>query len=138
MIILYPSLFRLFKVSIKEFEFVYPACGSHNSAIKLTIPQLEETSNYKKWIDSNQVVLFGRRRLNNECTSVIHSHSFLPLKPYRIPFVRNPQKENILLIIQISFSHIKFNYNSKHTQIFYPLFLYHNLYQIFLQIISKN
>ncbi len=37
--------------SLKEFEFVYPACGSHNSAIKLTIPQLEETSNYKKWID---------------------------------------------------------------------------------------
>ena len=37
--------------SLKEFEFVYPACGSHNSAIKLTIPQLEKTSNYKKWID---------------------------------------------------------------------------------------
>ena len=37
--------------SLKEFKFVYPACGSHNSAIKLTIPQLEETSNYKKWID---------------------------------------------------------------------------------------
>ena len=37
--------------SLKEFEHVYPACGSHNSAIKLTIPQLEKTSNYKKWID---------------------------------------------------------------------------------------
>ena len=37
--------------SLKEFEHVYPACGSHNSAIKLTIKQLEETTNYKKWID---------------------------------------------------------------------------------------
>ena len=37
--------------SLKEFEHVYPACGSHNSAIKLTFKQLEETTNYKKWID---------------------------------------------------------------------------------------
>lgn len=37
--------------SLKRFNYVYPACGSHNSAIKLTIEELEKTSNYKKWID---------------------------------------------------------------------------------------
>ena len=37
--------------SLKRFETVYPACGSSNSAVKLTLEQLEETSSYKKWID---------------------------------------------------------------------------------------
>ena len=37
--------------SLKRFEFVYPACGSGNSAIKLTIPELEQYSNFDKWID---------------------------------------------------------------------------------------
>ena len=37
--------------SLKRFEFVYPACGSSNSAIKLSIKEIEETSNYTKWID---------------------------------------------------------------------------------------
>ncbi len=37
--------------SLKRFEIVYPACGSSNSAIKLTLNELEKTSNYKKWID---------------------------------------------------------------------------------------
>ena len=37
--------------SLKRFEYVYPACGSSNSAIKLTINELEKYSNYKKWID---------------------------------------------------------------------------------------
>ena len=38
-------------VSLKQYEIVYPACGSNNSAVKLTIPELETSSNYKKWID---------------------------------------------------------------------------------------
>ncbi len=38
-------------VSLKEYENVYPACGSSNSAIKLTIKELEQTSNYLKWVD---------------------------------------------------------------------------------------
>mgnify|MGYP003484904826 CR=1 FL=1 len=38
-------------VSMKRFETVYPACGSANSAIRLTIPQLEEHSGYVAWID---------------------------------------------------------------------------------------
>lgn len=37
--------------SLKRFEYVYPACGSGNSAIKLTIPELEKYSNYKEWVD---------------------------------------------------------------------------------------
>ena len=37
--------------SLKRFEIVYPACGSGNSAVKLTIPELELSSNYKEWID---------------------------------------------------------------------------------------
>lgn len=37
--------------SLKRFTIVYPACGSSNSAVKLTLDELEKTSNYKKWID---------------------------------------------------------------------------------------
>ena len=37
--------------SLKRFETVYPAAGSSNSAIKLTISELEEYSNFLKWID---------------------------------------------------------------------------------------
>lgn len=38
-------------VSLKRFDIVYPACGSSNSAIGLTIPELEEYSGYAEWID---------------------------------------------------------------------------------------
>lgn len=37
--------------SLKRFSIIYPACGSSNSAVKLTIEELERTSRYKKWID---------------------------------------------------------------------------------------
>lgn len=37
--------------SLKRFERVYPACGSSNSAVELTIEELERTSEYLKWID---------------------------------------------------------------------------------------
>lgn len=37
--------------SLKRFETVFPACGSSNSAIELTIPQLEEASEFLEWID---------------------------------------------------------------------------------------
>lgn len=37
--------------SLKRFSIIYPACGSANSAVKLTIEELEKASNYKKWID---------------------------------------------------------------------------------------
>ena len=38
-------------VSLKRFDTVYPACGSHNSAIKLAIAELEQASEYEAWID---------------------------------------------------------------------------------------
>lgn len=37
--------------SLKRFETVFPACGSHNSAIELTIEEIEKYSNYIEWID---------------------------------------------------------------------------------------
>lgn len=38
-------------VSLKRFETVFPACGSSNSAIELTIPELEKHSGYVSWVD---------------------------------------------------------------------------------------
>jgi prolyl-tRNA editing enzyme YbaK/EbsC (Cys-tRNA(Pro) deacylase) len=38
-------------VSLKRFEHVYPACGSRNSAIKLTLEELEKYSGYREWIE---------------------------------------------------------------------------------------
>jgi len=38
-------------ISLKRFETIYPACGSSNSAIELTIKQLEKYSSYSEWID---------------------------------------------------------------------------------------
>lgn len=37
--------------SLRRFETVYPACGSSNSAIELTLPELEQYSGYEAWID---------------------------------------------------------------------------------------
>lgn len=37
--------------SLKRFETVFPACGSGNSAIELTIPELEKYSGFESWID---------------------------------------------------------------------------------------
>jgi prolyl-tRNA editing enzyme YbaK/EbsC (Cys-tRNA(Pro) deacylase) len=37
--------------SLKRFDTVYPACGSPNSAIKLALPELEEYSGAKGWVD---------------------------------------------------------------------------------------
>ena len=38
-------------MSLKRFETVFPACGSSNSAIELSINELEKYSNYISWID---------------------------------------------------------------------------------------
>ena len=38
-------------VYLHRFETVFPACGSSNSAIELTIPELEKFSGYKAWVD---------------------------------------------------------------------------------------
>ncbi len=37
--------------SLKRFETVYPACGSSNSAIELTIPELEKYAKPAGWAD---------------------------------------------------------------------------------------
>ena len=37
--------------SLKRFDTVYPACGSSNSAVRLTLPELEECSGYEGWVD---------------------------------------------------------------------------------------
>ena len=37
--------------SLRRYETVYPACGSSNSAVKMTIAQLEEASLFTEWVD---------------------------------------------------------------------------------------
>ncbi len=37
--------------SMKRFQTVFPACGSSNSAIELTISEMEQYSGYEKWVD---------------------------------------------------------------------------------------
>ena len=37
--------------SLKRFTTVFPACGSANSAIELTIPEMEQYSGYTEWVD---------------------------------------------------------------------------------------
>lgn len=38
-------------VSLQRFSTVFPACGSSNSAIELSLKELEEYSGFVKWID---------------------------------------------------------------------------------------
>ncbi len=38
-------------ISLKRFETVFPACGSSNSAIELTIPELQQYSRPIGWVD---------------------------------------------------------------------------------------
>jgi prolyl-tRNA editing enzyme YbaK/EbsC (Cys-tRNA(Pro) deacylase) len=38
-------------VSMKRFETIYPACGSSNSAIKLTCEELEKYTSCTSWVD---------------------------------------------------------------------------------------
>ena len=37
--------------SLKRFQTVFPAAGTSNSAIELTIPELEKYSNFLQWVD---------------------------------------------------------------------------------------
>lgn len=37
--------------SLRRFETVFPACGSSNSAIELTVAELERCSGYTAWVD---------------------------------------------------------------------------------------
>ena len=42
--------------SMKRFQTIFPACGSSNSAIELTISELEQYSGYEKWVDVCKLV----------------------------------------------------------------------------------
>ena len=46
-----PGVAVYLDASLKRFETVFPACGSSNSAIELTIPELERCSGYTAWVD---------------------------------------------------------------------------------------
>lgn len=37
--------------SLRRFETVFPACGSSNSAIELSVEELEKYSGYTAWVD---------------------------------------------------------------------------------------
>ncbi len=37
--------------SLKRFATVFPACGSSNSAIELSLPELEQYSAFVEWVD---------------------------------------------------------------------------------------
>ena len=37
--------------SLQKFETVYPACGNDQSAVKMSIQELEDASNYVEWVD---------------------------------------------------------------------------------------
>lgn len=46
-----PNVQVYLDISLKKYDMVYPACGCTNNAIGLTIKELEETTNYIKWVD---------------------------------------------------------------------------------------
>ena len=37
--------------SLRRFDTVFPACGSSNSAIELSIPEMEQYSGFIEWVD---------------------------------------------------------------------------------------
>ena len=41
--------------SLKRFETVFPACGSANSAIELTLPELEKYAGSRGWVDVSKL-----------------------------------------------------------------------------------
>ena len=43
-------------LSLKRFDTVFPACGSANSAIELSIQELEQYSGFVTWIDVCKIV----------------------------------------------------------------------------------
>ncbi len=48
-------------VSLKRFNTLFPACGSSNSLIELTIHELEEHANSKGWVDVCRYVRGGAK-----------------------------------------------------------------------------
>lgn len=54
--------------SLQRFETVFPACGSSNSAIELSMRELERYSDFKCWVEVCRIpkVRFIREWTNNE------------------------------------------------------------------------
>jgi prolyl-tRNA editing enzyme YbaK/EbsC (Cys-tRNA(Pro) deacylase) len=46
-----PGIDVYLDISMKRFKTVYPACGSSNSAIELTMEELYQYSHSKEWVD---------------------------------------------------------------------------------------
>ena len=46
-----PKIKTYCDISMKRFETIFPACGSHNSAIELTCDELFTISKSYKWLD---------------------------------------------------------------------------------------
>jgi prolyl-tRNA editing enzyme YbaK/EbsC (Cys-tRNA(Pro) deacylase) len=46
-----PGIDVYLDVSMKRFQTVFPACGSGNSAIELTMEELARYSQYREWVD---------------------------------------------------------------------------------------
>lgn len=44
-------------VSLKKYDTVFPACGSSNSAVELTIEELEKYSGSLSWIDVSKDII---------------------------------------------------------------------------------
>lgn len=42
--------------SLKRFEIVYAAAGSHDSSIGVTIPELEKYTNYIAWVNVSNII----------------------------------------------------------------------------------
>jgi prolyl-tRNA editing enzyme YbaK/EbsC (Cys-tRNA(Pro) deacylase) len=51
-------------ISLKKYDYIYPACGSSNSAIKMSYEELEKISKALKWVDvckeKEDLKIYGR------------------------------------------------------------------------------
>lgn len=55
-----PNVRTYLDESLKRFTTVFPACGSSNSAIELTIPELEQyAQNFVSWVDVTKSMEVG-------------------------------------------------------------------------------
>lgn len=43
-------------VSLKRFKTIFPACGSANSAIELSIKELEQYTSNQGWVDVSKLI----------------------------------------------------------------------------------
>ena len=46
-----PGVRVCFDISLKRFDYIYPACGSANSAVKLSPEELENIVDGAEWVD---------------------------------------------------------------------------------------